>query len=111
MSLKWSPGKHDQRAEIPVGIGNLTVPPFKLRFGVEAKRVIGGMPPPALLINHTDVVYAFHWLSFQAKNQAKAAIKNNYPIVNNSTIVQWILLIGPYWIPVTFTDGELTVCL
>ena len=110
LSLKWSPGRHDRCAEIPdVGVGNLTVPghnpPFKLCFGVEAKRAIvamGGMPPPASLIDHPDVVYAFHQLSLQAKNQAKAAIKNNYPIANNSTIIQWILLIGPYWIPVTF---------
>lgn len=114
--LKWSPGRHDRRAEIhDVGVGNITVPghnpPFKLCFGVEVKRAIasmGGMPP-ALLIDRPDVVYAFHRLSFQAKNQAKAAIKNNYPIASN---IQWILLIGPYWIPVTFgpfTNAELSV--
>jgi hypothetical protein len=120
LSLKWSPDKHDQRAEIPdIGVGNLSIPgnnpPFKLRFGVEVKRAIAAMtsmPPPPSIIDHPDVVYAFSRLSFQAKNQAKAAIKNKYPIANNGTTVQWILLIGPYWMPVTFgpfTDAELSV--
>ena len=49
-------------------------------FGVEAKRsiaVMESLPPAASLIIHDDVIIAFHHLSFQAKNQAKAAIRNS----------------------------------
>ena len=119
LSLKWKPEEDgDKRAEVPdVGVGNFTIPgadpPFKLRFGVEAKRalpVMESLPPPASLLKNPNVVTAFHSLSFQAKNQAKAAIKNRYPISGDT--IQWILLIGPYWMPVVFgpfTEAELTV--
>ena len=49
LSLKWKPDvKEDRRLEIPdLGVGNFTavgvMPPFKLRFGVEAKRAIEEM--------------------------------------------------------------------
>jgi hypothetical protein len=52
----------------------------------------------------------FHTLYFQAQDQAKAAIKGQYPLLGGT--VQWILLIGPYWVPVIFgpfTEDELTV--
>ena len=103
--MKWRPDvKGDGRAEIPdVGVGNFTLPGvnsphFKLCFGIEAKRSIKVMeflPPAALLITSDPVVIAFHRLSFQARNQAKAAIKNGYPIAQNGGTVEWILLIGP----------------
>ena len=121
LSLKWKPeDENDRRAEVPdVGVGNFTLPgtnpPFKLRFGVEAKRAIAVMeslPPASSLRANDDVLTAFHHLSYQAKNQAKAAIKNYYPISHGTDTVQWILLIGPYWVPVTFgpfTDAQLTV--
>ncbi|KAF8337670.1 hypothetical protein F5887DRAFT_1063046 [Amanita rubescens] len=94
LSLKWKPDDpQDKRSEVPdVGIGNFTLPsttpPFMLRF----------------------VLVAFHRLFFQAKNQAKAAIKNHYPI--NGNTVDWILLVGPYWRACTFgpfSEAELTV--
>lgn len=118
LSLKWNPeDERDKRAEVPdIGVGNFTLPgadpPFKLRFGVEAKRSIGEMdslPSATSIITQDGVVRAFHALLFQAKNQAKAAIKSQYAHDNT---VQWILLIGPYWMPVTFgpfTAAELTV--
>jgi hypothetical protein len=110
----------DRRAEVPdVGVGNFTspgtIPLFKLRFGVEAKRaldIMASLPAAASLIGNDDVITAFHRLSFQAKNQAKAAVKNHYPISQGTATVQWILLIGPYWAPVTFgpfTEAQLTV--
>ena len=119
MSLKWKPYiKEDRRLEIPdLGVGNFTTvgatPPFKLRFGVEAKRAIAemeGLPPASSLIDIDEVRVAFHRLYFQAQDQAKAAIKGQYPLLGGT--VQWILLIGPYWVPVMFgpfTEAELTV--
>ena len=119
LSLKWKPyAEQDKRAEVPdVGVGNFTLPgtspTFKLRFGVEAKRSTEGMqslPSPSTILAHGDVITAFHRLFFQAKNQAKAAIKNGYPITNNR--VDWILLVGSYWRPCTFgpfTEAELDV--
>jgi hypothetical protein len=70
------------------------------------------LPPAASLTTHDDVITAFHHLFFQAKNQAKAAVGNGYPIIQNGNMVLWILLIGPYWMPLMFrpsTDAELTV--
>lgn len=119
LSLKWKPDiKEDRRLEIPdLGVGNFTTvgvtPPFKLRFGVEAKRAIEemkGLPPASSIINIDEVRAAFHTLYFQAQDQAKAAIKGQYPLLGGT--VQWILLIGPYWVPVEFgpfTEAELTV--
>ncbi|KAF8523319.1 hypothetical protein BU17DRAFT_74982 [Hysterangium stoloniferum] len=119
LSLKWKPDDpQDKRSEVPdVGIGNFTLPgtapPFVLRFGVEAKRAVQAMhvlPPPQSLLGDRKVLLTFHRLFFQAKNQAKAAIKNHYPI--NGNTVDWILLVGPYWRTCTFgpfSEVELTV--
>jgi hypothetical protein len=117
LSLAWK--TYVEGEVLNIGVANFTPPdtnpPLKLRFGVEAKRpieVMESLPPAASLITHPSVVTAFHHLSFQARDQAKAAIKNGYPIAQNGDTVQWILLIGPYWTPVTFgpfTDAELTV--
>jgi len=118
LSLKWKPDvKEDRCSEIPdLGVGNFAVgamPPFKLRFGVEEKRAIEemrGLPPPSSMINNNAVRFAFHSLYFQAQDQAKAAIKGQYPLLGGT--VQWILLIGPYWVPVVFgpfAEAELTV--
>jgi hypothetical protein len=119
LSLKWKPyAGDDKRAEVPdVGVGNFThpgaSPTFKLRLGVEAKRsteTMQSLPPPSTILAQRDVVAAFNQLLFQAKNQAKAAIKNSYPITNNT--VDWILLVGPYWRPCTFgpfTEAELEI--
>jgi len=57
-----------------------------------------------------DVESLFHILSFQAENQAKAVYKNGYPLSGNG--IQWILLVGPYWIPKMFgpfSEAESTV--
>ncbi|KAI0257210.1 hypothetical protein BJV78DRAFT_1160990 [Lactifluus subvellereus] len=119
MKLRWNPSNEkDQRTEIPdVGIGHFTprgvLPFFKLRCGIEAKRAIDamlGLPPPQSLKGDRAVVYAFHTLSFQALNQAKAAYKNNYPIFEDG--IQWILMVGPYWLPKKFgpfSQAQLTV--
>lgn len=119
LSLKWKPSaEDDKRAEVPdVGVGNFNLPgaspAFKLRFGVEAKRsmeTMQSLPPPSTILAQRDVIATFNKLLFQAKNQAKAAIKNGYPITNDT--VDWILLVGPYWRICTFgpfTEAELEV--
>jgi hypothetical protein len=119
MNLKWKPtDQQDRRSEIPdVGLGNFMPPGifpfFKLRCGIEAKRairVMSDLPPPESLMTASDVMSAFHTLFFQAQNQAKAAYKNKYPLSNDG--IQWILLVGPYWLPRTFgpfSEPESTV--
>lgn len=116
--MKWKPDvERDRRSEVvDFGVGNFAdagaVPPFRLRFGVEAKRAIRLMqelPSPASIVNHSDVQVAFHHLYYQAQDQAKAAFKGGYPLVAEG--VQWILLVGPYWVPVTFcpfTESQLS---
>ena len=85
LSLKWNPqDKHDKCVEVlNIGVGNFRLPdassPFILHFGVEAKwslPIMRSLPPPASIITDPDVLCAFHGLSFQAKDQAKAATKN-----------------------------------
>lgn len=68
------------------------------------------LPPPSSIIDSDQVRAAFHTLYFQAQDQAKAASKGQYPILGGT--VQWILLIGPYWVPVVFgpsAEAGLTV--
>jgi len=119
MNLKWKPhDTRDRRSEVPdFGLGNftlpVTIPTFKLRCGVEAKWAIEKMtslPSANAIKSDPDVESMFHSLSFQAQNQAKAAYKNGYPLSPNG--VQWILLVGPYWMPKTFgpfSEAESTV--
>lgn len=119
LSLKWKlDDPQDKRSEVPdVGVGNFTlpgtVPTFMLHFGVEAKRAVQAMhllPPAQSLCEDREVLLTFHRLFYQAKNQAKAAIKNQYPI--NGNTVDWILLVGPYWRVCMFRpflEAELTV--
>ena len=119
MNLKWKPqDTRDRRSEVPdFGLGNFTLPNsspnFKLRCGVEAKRAINimtSLPPASSIMHIEDVESLFHILSFQAENQAKAAYKNGYPLSDNG--VQWILLVGPYWVPKMFgpfSEAESTV--
>ena len=78
-------------------------PNFKLCCGVEAKHAINimtSLPPASSIMHIHDVKSLFQILSFQAENQAKAAYKNGYPLSGNG--IQWILLVGPYWIPKIF---------
>ncbi|KAH9031933.1 hypothetical protein EDB85DRAFT_1890948 [Lactarius pseudohatsudake] len=119
MNLKWNPADHnDRRFEIPdFGLVNFTSPntnpPFKLRCGVEVKRsleIMSNLPPPVLLTTNYTVMTLFHCLYFQAQTQAKAAYKNSYPLTNDG--VQWILVVGPYWLPKIFgpfSEAELGV--
>jgi hypothetical protein len=120
MSLKWKPqDPKDRRREIPdFGVGNFTPighgPKFKLRFGIEAKRTHPRMkilPPPQYIMDIPEIKSAFQTLYFQAQDQAKAAIKNKYFLLPDETVT-WILIIGPYWTPVTFgpfSEEELSV--
>jgi hypothetical protein len=96
LSLKWKPSaEDDKRAEVPdIGVGNFSLPgaspAFKIRFGVEAKRsteAMKSLPPPSTILTQRDVVATFHKLLFQAKYQAKAAIK----MVTPSLIIRLIV--------------------
>jgi hypothetical protein len=119
LSLKWWPeDEQDQRKEIPdFGIGIFTKrgehPRFKLRCGVEIKRAIEEMtslPSPDSLINDPGTLIVFHTLYFQAQDQAKAAYKNRCPLSEDG--IDWLLVVGPYWTPVTFgpfSDAEVSV--
>lgn len=92
MHLKWKPqGPKDRQSEVPdFGLGNFTLPgslsAFKLRCGVEVKRavkIMTSLPPANSIMDEFVVKALFHCLYFQARNQAKAAYKNQYPLSEN----------------------------
>ena len=65
------------------------------------------LPSPATIISNPSVERAFHAFSFQARDRAKAAIKK-YTFFDT---VDWIVLIGAYWIHLPFgpfTEAQLT---
>lgn len=106
LSLRWKPDDpKDTRAEIPdIGVGNfsLQTPCFKMRLGVEAKRLVGAMqnlPEPMAIQDHEDVLSAFHTLFYQGEDQAKAAIKGGHTL---SEAIPYLLFVGPYFTPVNF---------
>ncbi|KAF8274259.1 hypothetical protein EI94DRAFT_1892930 [Lactarius quietus] len=89
LTLKWKPSEtQDMCAEVPVtAVGNFTIPgaipPFKIRFGVEIKRAtvsMCSMPPASSLLRDIPTIQAFNLLYFEAKNNAKAAIKGDWEI-------------------------------
>jgi hypothetical protein len=106
LSLRWKPeDPRDTRAEVPdIGIGNFTLqgPHFKMRLGVEAKRLVSamrGLPVPRVIQDNEDVLNAFHSLFYQGEDQAKAAIKGGHTL---STAIPYLLFVGPYFTPVKF---------
>jgi hypothetical protein len=106
LSLRWKPDDpKDTLAEIPdIGIGNfsLQAPCFKMRLGIEAKRLVGAMqnlPEPMAIQDHEDVLSAFHSLFYQGEDQAKAAIKGGHTL---SEAIPYLLFVGPYFTPVKF---------
>jgi hypothetical protein len=106
LSLRWKPkDPKDTRAEVPdIGVGNfsLQAPCFKMRLGVEAKRLVGAMenlPEPIAIQDHEDVLSAFHTLFYQGEDQAKAAIKGGHTL---SKAIPYLLFVGPYFTPVKF---------
>jgi len=119
MNLKWKlQDIWDQRSEVPdFGLGNFTlpatIPNFKLYCSIEAKCAIERMTSllsANAIKSDSDVESMFHSLFFQAQNQVKAVYKNGYPLSSNG--VQWILLVGPYWMPKKFSpfsEAESTV--
>jgi len=106
MSLRWKPNNpKDTREEIPdIGVGNFTlqVPCFKMRLGVESKRLLGVMvnlPEPTAIEGHEDVMIIFHSLFYQGEDQAKAAIKGGHTLTNT---IPYLLFVGPYFTPVKY---------
>ena len=108
LSLRWKPDDpKDTRTEIPdIGVGNFSLqapgPCFKMRLGVESKRLVGAMqnlPEPMAIQDHEDVLSAFHTVFYQAEDQAKAAIKGGHTL---SETIPYLLFIGPYFTPVKF---------
>ncbi|KAH8997400.1 hypothetical protein EDB92DRAFT_1420401 [Lactarius akahatsu] len=57
------------------------------------------LPSAKSIMSEFDVIIAFRDTLFRAENQAKAAYKNNFPLSKKG--VQWILLVGPHWLPKT----------
>ena len=116
LSLRWKPeDPRDTRAEVPdIGVGNFTLltPHFKMRLGVEAKRILSvmhGLPDPQAIQGNKDVLNAFHSLFYQGEDQAKAASKGGYTL---SPAIPYLLFVGPYFTSVTFgpfSRGELGV--
>lgn len=118
MRLKWKPNvARDRRYEAPdFGIINYDASSpssFRLRLGAEAKaaiKIMEGTPDPSTIKNRTDVEEAFSVLRWQAEDQAKTAIKNELPL--QGSVVDWILLVGPYWMVKRFgpfSEAQLTV--
>jgi hypothetical protein len=106
LSLRWKPEDlQDTCAEVPdIGVGNFTLQAlcFKMRLGVEAKRLVGvrhSLPPPRTIQDDEDVLNAFHSLFYQGEDQAKAAIKGGHTL---STVIPYLLFVGPYFTSVNF---------
>jgi hypothetical protein len=116
MSVKWKPlAQQDHRKEVPdIGVGHFCHDPpfFKLRFGVEAKRILPTLthlPEPSQIESMTAVKAAFHLLWFQGEDQAKAFVKNHYNLEGR---IRYLLFVGPYWTLIEygpFSEAQLTV--
>jgi len=116
LSLRWKPeNPKDTREEVPdIGVGNFTlqVPCFKLRFGVESKKmlvVMQGLPEPAAIEGDEAVLDILDILFYQGEDQAKAAIKGGHAL---SPSLPYLLFVGPYFTPVNygpFTSQQLGV--
>jgi hypothetical protein len=83
LSIPWNPSKtKDRRSALPdFGIGNFyDDPPFiRLQGGIEVKgptALIKGLPSPDVVSKDKEVMSILHAATFQAEDQAKAAIKN-----------------------------------
>ena len=101
LSLRWKPHvQKDRREEIPdFGVGNfsLEAPYFKMRLGIEAKRLLDSLkviPEPRAIEGSADVLNAFHSLYYQGEDQAKAAFKGRHPL---SEEIPYLLFVGPYF--------------
>lgn len=99
--LSWRPDNpSDKQGALPdFGIGRYydTPPHVRLQGGAEIKAAIPFMvslPPPAFVSNLPSVKDTFQTCSFQAEEQAKAAVKGCH-LPNNKTI-SWLMFMGPY---------------
>jgi hypothetical protein len=69
------------------------------------------MPPAADIKDLDKVKESFFAVRLQGEDQAKAAFKNGYPF-NSTRPIYWILVVGPYWMPIQlgpFSPANLTV--
>jgi hypothetical protein len=115
LSIPWNPSKiKDKRSNLPdFGIGNFyDDPPYiRLQGGIEVKgptELITRLPSPDVVSKDKEVMSILHAATFQAEDQAKAAIKNekmpNKPLL-------WLMFIGPYFTIIQlggFSEGELS---
>ena len=92
--------------------------PFSFRVGVESKRMewelMRELPNPAGRMSDLradeHLMLRFHLLRMQAKDQAKAVVKNRH--FPRTQLVPYLLFIGPYWTFEEFgpfSEAELTV--
>ena len=94
MNLKWKPqDAQDRRAEVPdFGLGNFilpgSLPSFKLRCGVEAKRAINimaSLPPANSIMRSYDVASLLHSSLFRLRIKPKQPIRINAPYLTTSS--------------------------
>jgi hypothetical protein len=99
--IPWNPLKaDDKRGSLPdFGLGRYFPDPphVRLQGGVEVKRATASMrqlPPPRSVGEHYDVKNTLHICSFQAEDQAKAAVKGS--LLPNKPLL-WLIFVGPYF--------------
>jgi hypothetical protein len=112
--IPWNPEKTtDTRGDIPdFGLGRYSeIPPHVcLQGGAEVKRATPQMiqlPPTKFISRDRDVQNALHTSQFQARDQAKAAVKGGH--LPNKQLL-WLIFIGPYFAILKlgpFTDNQL----
>lgn len=99
--IPWNPKKTtDTRGDIPdFGLGRYSeIPPHvRLQGGAEVKRATPRMiqlPPTNVISRDRDVQNVLHTCQFQARDQAKAAVKGGH--LPNEQLL-WLIFIGPYF--------------
>jgi hypothetical protein len=104
--IPWRPEvSTDSRGNIPdFGLGRYSDSPphVRLQGGAEVKKASPGMiklPPTNVISKDEDVKNAFHTTQFQARDQAKAAVKGGH-LPNKQ--LQWLIFVGPYFTVLEF---------
>jgi hypothetical protein len=100
--LSWQPDtSSDKRGALPdFGIGRYynSPPHVRLQGGAEVKAAIplmDSLPPPVIISNLPDVKDTLQTCSFQAEEQAKAAVKGRHLPADQT--ISWLMFMGPYF--------------
>jgi len=99
--IPWRPEvPTDCRGNMPdfgLGCYSESPPHVRLQGGAEVKKASPSMiklPPTNVISKHEDVKNSFHNAQFQARDQAKAAVKGGH-LPNKE--LQWLIFVGPYF--------------